>query len=368
MVGFVRNLLLGLALSVVAGASARAQGNGEPTPPVLPPDFTYHPLAGGASYLEVYKPPQVSLDGYPPAIVFLHGAGSSPGAYRARVASAAAAAGAVAALPKSISNEGWGFAGDSQILAETVRTLLRQYRVAGDRVAIGGHSSGGAYAYLQAYLGEGGWSAVFSLAAPYQPVVALRAGEYRAPIRMYYGVDDWNYQSGAASRLVAQWQRLLIPPELVTMSGFGHTPWPSFVLVDGFRFLTSQAAPPEESFDARVCRATDTRLCLVEERFAVEVSFRDFADRRGAAHPLPIPSDDSGLFWFFTPENWELLVKVLDGCATNGHWWVFAAATTDVDYELRVTDTFTGRAITYRNELGRRAPAITDAGALSTCP
>ncbi len=78
---------------------------------------------------------------------------------------------------------------------------------------------------------------------------------------------------------------------------------------------------------------------------------------------------DSGLFWFFTPGNdWEMLIKVLDGCAINGHHWVFASATTTVEYTLRVTDTETGRIREYFNPLGRAAPAITDTSAFAGCP
>ena len=53
-------------------------------------------------------------------------------------------------------------------------------------------------------------------------------------------------------------------------------------------------------------------------------------------------SDDSAAFWFFTPENLEVLVKVLDGRPVNGHFWVFFGALSDLDYTVRVTDSTTG--------------------------
>ena len=46
---------------------------------------------------------------------------------------------------------------------------------------------------------------------------------------------------------------------------------------------------------------------------------------------------------------------------------MFAAATTDVEYALRVTDVETGAAKTYFNALGTAAPAITDTAAFA-CP
>ena len=66
------------------------------------------------------------------------------------------------------------------------------------------------------------------------------------------------------------------------------------------------------------------------------------------------------LFRFFDADNWEILIKVLDGCAVNGHHWVYGASTTDLGYEIRVRDTTTDDAKVYRNEPGRPAAAITD--------
>ena len=83
---------------------------------------------------------------------------------------------------------------------------------------------------------------------------------------------------------------------------------------------------------------------------------------------VPAGSDTSGLFWFFDADNWEVLVKVLDGCAINQRFWVFAAATTNVEYTLRVTDIESGALSEYFNPLGRAADAITDTSAFATCP
>ncbi len=60
-------------------------------------------------------------------------------------------------------------------------------------------------------------------------------------------------------------------------------------------------------------------------------------------------SDDTGIFWFFDPANLELMVKVLDGTAINGRFWVFYGGLSDVDYTLTVTDTATGTQRIYHN-------------------
>jgi hypothetical protein len=98
------------------------------------------------------------------------------------------------------------------------------------------------------------------------------------------------------------------------------------------------------------------------------VTWRDFTGQTGVGSVAACSTADSGLFWFFHPDNWELMVKVLDGCALNGHHWVFAAATTTVEYTLTVTDTLTGETKAYHNPLGTPAVAITDTSALAGCP
>jgi ELWxxDGT repeat protein len=99
--------------------------------------------------------------------------------------------------------------------------------------------------------------------------------------------------------------------------------------------------------------------CLQGGRYHVRVRWRDFEDRQGSGHPVPA-TDDSGIFWFFAPTNWEMLVKVLEGCNFNDHRWVFFAATTNVEYTVRVTDSWTGEIREYPNPLGHSAETVID--------
>ncbi|MCP4659405.1 MAG: hypothetical protein GY856_28690 [bacterium] len=129
------------------------------------------------------------------------------------------------------------------------------------------------------------------------------------------------------------------------------------------------AAVIAEAGAARLmCDPDDTTLCLAHRRFEVTATWRDFQGNTGPAKVVPGASAYSGNFFFFDPENWELVVKVLDGCALNGHFWVFAAGPTTVEYTLAVTDVQSGAVSTYTNELGVAAPAITDTTAFTTCP
>ncbi len=115
------------------------------------------------------------------------------------------------------------------------------------------------------------------------------------------------------------------------------------------------------------CDASAESLCLADDRFEVRVDWQNFAGNRGTGRVTPGATGNSGIFYFFNPDNWELMVKVLDGCALNDHFWVFAAATTNVAYTLTVRDTLTGAISSYSNALGTSSPAITDTQAFATC-
>ena len=113
------------------------------------------------------------------------------------------------------------------------------------------------------------------------------------------------------------------------------------------------------------CAADEYTRCLRDSRFAVTAAWAaDAADDGNdtaelKATVVPAGTNDSGLFSFFDADNWEILVKVLDGCAVNGRVWVFAASTTNLESVVRVEDTVTGETREYRNEPGAAA-AVTD--------
>ncbi len=115
------------------------------------------------------------------------------------------------------------------------------------------------------------------------------------------------------------------------------------------------------------CTPSATALCLNKDRFRVEVSWRDFVGDTGFGTGALLTSD-TGYFWFFDPENIELVVKVLDGCfAPFDAFWVFAGGLTDVEVELVITDTVTGDARFYSNQLGSGFQPIQDLAAFPTC-
>ena len=104
------------------------------------------------------------------------------------------------------------------------------------------------------------------------------------------------------------------------------------------------------------CRAGEEFLCLREGRFEVQVHWKnnERVGDYGIGRSVPVDvSDESGLFWFFNPDNIELVVKVLDGRAIDDHHWVFYGALSDVEYWITVHDVVAGVRRTYHNMQGR---------------
>ena len=115
------------------------------------------------------------------------------------------------------------------------------------------------------------------------------------------------------------------------------------------------------------CTPDEHTLCLLQGRFRLQVQWRTNQGQVGEGMAVPI-RDFSGAFSFFNPDNLEMLVKVIDACGLNNRFWVFFAATTNVEFTLRVTDTDNTTTKTYFNELNNTALPIQDTNAFETCP
>lgn len=115
------------------------------------------------------------------------------------------------------------------------------------------------------------------------------------------------------------------------------------------------------------CEAGANILCLHGGRFQVETTWRTGDGTTGAGVGVPL-SSDTGLFWFFNAANIEMVLKILDGCPVNQSYWVFAGGLTDVQVEIRVTDTTTQKVKTYVNPQGTPFQPIQDTSAFASCP
>ena len=109
------------------------------------------------------------------------------------------------------------------------------------------------------------------------------------------------------------------------------------------------------------CRPTTTPL-VFDGGYRVSMCYETAQGRVGEAQAGIWASGQSGLLWFFDRDNAEVLVKVLDGCSSNRHRWVFVAPVTDVAFNLYVTSSG-GREWTHRNPLGQTAVTRSDTSA-----
>jgi hypothetical protein len=113
------------------------------------------------------------------------------------------------------------------------------------------------------------------------------------------------------------------------------------------------------------CVQLPSALCLENSRFKVQSVWRTFIGIESGSAPghALLQTNNFGQFWFFSPDNIELSVKVLNGCAVNNHFWVFASGLTNVEVVLRVTDTQTGETRTYFNPNGQAYTPVQDTSA-----
>lgn len=115
------------------------------------------------------------------------------------------------------------------------------------------------------------------------------------------------------------------------------------------------------------CVANATTLCLNNNRFRVTATFATNAGQSGNGMAVP-ETTDTGMFWFFSANNIEVILKVVNGCALNSRYWVFAGGLTNVQVTLTVTDTSNGTVRTYTNPQGVAFAPIQDTSAFATCP
>jgi len=128
--------------------------------------------------------------------------------------------------------------------------------------------------------------------------------------------------------------------------------------------LQCGAAPP-----AGACTANSTTLCLNNGRFRVQATYTTPAGATGPGTAVTQTSD-TGLFWFFSANNIEVIIKVVNACtfAAAPRYWVFAGGLTNVQVVLTVTDTSNGMTRTYTNPLNTAFAPIQDTDAFATCP
>jgi len=115
------------------------------------------------------------------------------------------------------------------------------------------------------------------------------------------------------------------------------------------------------------CVPNDTSLCF-GGRFRVRASWFDFHDGSSGQATAVATSPLSGYFWFSSPNNIEIVAKILDGCPVNERGWFFAAGMTRLGVEIEVRDTQTGLYRNYANTPREPFAPIEDTTAFAVCP
>jgi len=126
-------------------------------------------------------------------------------------------------------------------------------------------------------------------------------------------------------------------------------------VLPGAAVLPAAEMPPSPTHAADgtgACTPDSEALCLAGGRFRIEVEWANPRnEQQGKGHVFAgLGNDVTGHLWFFRPDNLELAVKVLDGRALNGHFWIFWGGLSDVAYTLHVTDTESGAEHEFVND------------------
>ena len=123
---------------------------------------------------------------------------------------------------------------------------------------------------------------------------------------------------------------------------------------------------------SRACTPSDTTLCLLGGRFSASLQWNDGSGTRDA-YVAQSKTDGrnsaAGLFYFYPSDsaNWEVLVKVIDGCDSNNRFWTLVSASTGFGWTLSVRDEATGTSKTFSHPLDGKASGVSDFAAFATC-
>lgn len=158
---------------------------------------------------------------------------------------------------------------------------------------------------------------------PYQFTVTDLANPSRHPQYLsgapYCGGGD----TGAFQRAVA-----LPPGEMLE----------ELAAADGGGFETGSSW---EQIHQSACTPNSTTSCLLGGRFQVRVLYKTTTFSPWiAATAVPL-TGETAFFWFYSADNLEIFVKVLNGASINSRYWVYYGSMTDVEYKIEVVDTVT---------------------------
>ncbi len=116
------------------------------------------------------------------------------------------------------------------------------------------------------------------------------------------------------------------------------------------------------------CVPTDQDLCLWGNRFRVKAQFLNPSTNQLTNAKAMQNKKESGHFYFFSPENVEITVKIINGYGYNQKAWIFYGGITSLEYNLTVEDTLTGEVKTYHTEALNGTNAVCGIQDISALP
>jgi hypothetical protein len=181
--------------------------------------------------------------------------------------------------------------------------------------------------------------------------------------------DEWEYDLEVRS-LATAWREVgAIPPNVTHMSLSNLSPGKTYFFrlrarnASGYSDYSNEAPVTAFYETPPSCVPGESVMCLGEGRYRVEVTYERGTELKGAGKAVGL-SQESGLFWFFSPSNVETIIKVLDGCGVNNHRWIYTTGLTDLRVLVLVADTHTGATASYLSQGGAAFAPVTDTEAL----
>jgi|CXWL01.1.fsa_nt_gi hypothetical protein len=179
---------------------------------------------------------------------------------------------------------------------------------------------------------------------------------------------NWAYSPAGWIDEVRLWSVARTAAELTQLALVGVTnSLPGLVAVYNFEDGAHEALDTHHGTLVNGAVVDAAPMDLRAGRFSVEVTWETAGGLSGNGLPIPQTSD-TGSFYFFSPSNYELIVKVLDGCGVNGRYWVFAGGLTNVATTITVHDHADDSERVYTNLQGTAFLPIQDTSAFSLCP
>jgi len=118
-----------------------------------------------------------------------------------------------------------------------------------------------------------------------------------------------------------------------------------------------KALPCEDLGAPTACVRDDRTACLFDGRFKVFGSMRNAQDQEFVAQVMQFSTEraetnQAVFFDSFTPGNFEVGVKMVNGCAGFGFYWIFYGGLTSADTDILAVHVPTGRVDIWRNPPG----------------